>query len=207
MGCINTRHDAGRPPQNANANDERPPQNAADNEHSLPRSQTAELSEDVKVQRTETTIFKGKGLYDLTDADIKSLLQDQLEGQTYEVRIVNVYDGDTFTCIYKDTQFVAANCRLLGVDCPELRPRLNTPDRDTIVAAAKSARDFVKRWTGKPEKYTYYAKFGGLEKYKRRLVSITRVAGETVQDLTSALLEKGHGKPYNGVGAKFTLDE
>ena len=45
-------------------------------------------------------------------------------GETHEAKIVYIYDGDTIHIVFKyKNQFYRWNCRINGVDTPELRTK------------------------------------------------------------------------------------
>ena len=47
-----------------------------------------------------------------------------LEGQELKAKVVSVYDGDTIKCVFPlNDKLFKWNCRLSGVDTPELRTR------------------------------------------------------------------------------------
>ena len=47
-----------------------------------------------------------------------------LEGQELKAKVVSVYDGDTIKCVFPlNDKLYKWNCRLSGVDTPELRTR------------------------------------------------------------------------------------
>ena len=54
--------------------------------------------------------------------EVKDAPLFSLEGQEIKAKVVSVYDGDTVKCVFpkKDVKW---NCRLSGVDTPELRTR------------------------------------------------------------------------------------
>lgn len=56
--------------------------------------------------------------------EIKDAPLFSLEGQEIQAKVVSVYDGDTVKCVFplKDTLY-KWNCRLTGVDTPEIRTR------------------------------------------------------------------------------------
>lgn len=64
-----------------------------------------------------------------------------LDGYKGWAKIVNVYDGDTFrACIYKNNRLMKFTFRPIGYDAPEMRPRLDTPNREKHIEQAKEAR-------------------------------------------------------------------
>jgi endonuclease YncB( thermonuclease family) len=59
-----------------------------------------------------------------------------------KARVVDVYDGDTITCVTKymgSNKFVKIKCRLIGIDTPEMRGGTDETKQDAI-----KSRDFIK---------------------------------------------------------------
>ena len=87
--------------------------------------------------------------YDVPEYSLKNI---SMEG-----KVVNVYDGDTVHVVFIiNNQLVKYNCRLLGIDSPEICPK-NVPDktkRELEIASAIKSRDFlISQVTGiTPEK-------------------------------------------------------
>ena len=56
--------------------------------------------------------------------DINDAPEFSLEGQELKAKVVSVYDGDTVKCVFPlHDKLYKWNCRLTGVDTPELRTR------------------------------------------------------------------------------------
>ena len=56
--------------------------------------------------------------------DINDAPEFSLEGQELKAKVVSVYDGDTVKCVFPlHDKLYKWNCRLSGVDTPELRTR------------------------------------------------------------------------------------
>ena len=104
-------------------------------------------------------------------------------------RVISVYDGDTIMVeadIWPGMTW-RGSVRVLGVDTPEIRGRC---DEEKQLALA--ARDFVRERVGQTITLV------GVErgKYAERVVASVRLADRT--DLAKALIEAGHGRPYDG---------
>ena len=123
------------------------------------------------------------------------------EGKTFRFSLVSVYDGDTCTLTFHhddsdDPVFKAGarttwNCRLCGINCPEMRPPLMTADRDQMINLAVAARD---RLSDLLQKDAWVASCQKFDKYGRVLVSLKRDSdGKTATDI---LLAEGHGSEY-----------
>ena len=53
-----------------------------------------------------------------------------LKGNIYNAKIVYIYDGDTMHVVFKEfDKFYRWNCRIMGVDTPELRTK-NTKEKE-----------------------------------------------------------------------------
>lgn len=56
--------------------------------------------------------------------DINDAPEFSLEGKELKAKVVSVYDGDTVKCVFPlNDKLYKWNCRLSGVDTPELRTR------------------------------------------------------------------------------------
>ena len=88
-----------------------------------------------------------------------------LEGHEYRAKVVDVYDGDTIKCVFPihDTLY-RWNCRLTGVDTPELRTRCKTEK-----AYGYKVRDYLRE---KILNKMVYVRCGDFDKYGRLLVEI-----------------------------------
>lgn len=105
---------------------------------------------------------------------------------TMPVRIVDVYDGDTFTAlIVSDGVVYRRRCRCMGYDSPEMKGK--NVDKTKAIAARDYLRDIAP-------KGVFTLNFNGTDKYGRLLVSFD-VGDETI---TSHMIRLGHGIPYDG---------
>lgn len=78
----------------------------------------------------------------LEDSTIDSVPEFSLKGLTTKGKIVGVYDGDTcdINLIYKE-EVLRFNCRLFGIDAPEMRPLKTKIGRDEEIKCAIKCRD------------------------------------------------------------------
>jgi endonuclease YncB( thermonuclease family) len=115
------------------------------------------------------------------------------EGKVIRAKVVSVYDGDTVkvTFPFRGKMF-RWNCRLKGVDTPEIRTK--DPFEKTEGYAARDA--LKEKILNKP----VVIACGKFDKYGRLLVDIN-TDGESVTDW---LIANGHGIPYDG-GKKITF--
>jgi len=121
------------------------------------------------------------------------------ENKCVIAKIVSVYDGDTCNAIFRlsDTQpFYNYKVRLTGIDTPEMKPPVTTPNRDQIIAKAKLARDFIKEKTCNQH---VMLELQGLDKYGRVLAKIylsTRPTPESC--INTLLINAGLAYDYDG---------
>jgi endonuclease YncB( thermonuclease family) len=67
-----------------------------------------------------------------------------LEGEYKKALVIDVYDGDTITVVFKHFDKINSwKVRLLGINSPELRPSRRISYRDEIIIAAKKSRDYL----------------------------------------------------------------
>lgn len=105
-------------------------------------------------------------------------------------KVVNVYDGDTFTVAF-DTLglgFFLHNVRVLGIDAPEIKGK--TPEEK---AAAVAARDYLR---GLIDGQIISLEITGEDKYGRLLGKVARHSDNL--DISSAMLDSKHAVPYDG---------
>ena len=119
------------------------------------------------------------------------------EGKTLDAVPCNIYDGDTFSIIFEYRgEIIKYRCRCLGYDSPEMKPKLNVPNRDREVAAAKAAKArFTELLQKSPTKLIRVTCFE-FDKYGRILVNVWNgVDSESINDI---MIREGHGRPYSG---------
>jgi endonuclease YncB( thermonuclease family) len=74
----------------------------------------------------------------------KTVKKFSLEGQYKKALVIDVYDGDTITVVFKHFDSINSwKVRLLGINSPELRPSRALSNRDEIIEAAKVSRDYL----------------------------------------------------------------
>lgn len=110
-------------------------------------------------------------------------------------KVVDIYDGDTGRIVFKENGiFKQYKFRLIGIDTPELKPPLNTPNREEIVKKAKEAKEYVVKLILNKVVWVEMSKF---DKYGRILVNIypKYISKKSINQL---LLESKLGKEYFG---------
>jgi len=84
------------------------------------------------------------------DNDIKTKLENatkdipefSLCGMSLNGKVVELYDGDTCKIILPlNNVFYKFDCRLCGIDTPEIKPSLTKPNREKEIVMAKTARN------------------------------------------------------------------
>ena len=106
------------------------------------------------------------------------------------VKVVSVYDGDTFQIVMKTSfwgNYRRFSCRLLDVDCPELRTK-NMKEKELGIKAKNLTKTFVLN-------KVIQLDITGEDKYGRLLVRY--------DILSNALIKEGLGTAYDGTGKKY----
>ena len=97
--------------------------------------------------------------------DINDAPEFSLEGQQLKAKVVSVYDGDTVKCVFPlNDKLYKWNCRLSGVDTPELRTR-NKKEKEY----GYKVRDFLRE---KILNKVVDLECGEFDKYGRLLIKI-----------------------------------
>lgn len=164
--------------------------------------------------------------------DTNTILQDtnvKLAEATYAIpayslvnlsmagKVVNVYDGDTVHIVFQiNSQLVKYNCRLLGIDSPEICPK-NVTDKvkreQEIASAIKSRNYLITQVTGietadnltkkdikelcARSRKLVWVKCYDFDKYGRLLVEIFLNANETVS-INKQMVGKKLAVEYDG---------
>ena len=102
---------------------------------------------------------------------------------------VNVYDGDTIKLIFKfRDHFDRWNCRLSGIDTPELRSHKEYEKELAIIARDKLKEMILDK--------IVYIKCGYFDKYGRLLIDIYTKPDNL--HINSFLINEGFAKSYDG---------
>jgi len=130
--------------------------------------------------------------WDDVNSDVEEL---SLENQVVTGKVVSVYDGDSCRCVFPmEGKLYKWNCRINGIDTPELRTRSKLEKE-----AGYKARDFLKK---KILKKVVELHCGEFDKYGRLLVNI-KFEGEDISEL---MINNDHAFRYDG-GTKKNWDE
>ena len=107
----------------------------------------------------------------------------------------DVYDGDTLSLSWKQgNTIIKWRCRCLGYDSPEMKPRLNAPNRAKIIENAQIARNKLVSFMGKD--MMVLAEMGDFDKYGRILVTLKHPKNNT--NINEQMIAGGYGVKYNG---------
>jgi endonuclease YncB( thermonuclease family) len=114
------------------------------------------------------------------------------KGETKVAKIVSVYDGDTVKVVFPVLKkLIKFNCRIQGVDTPELRTR-NIAEKEYGTFVRDKLREKILN-------KMVYIKCGDFDKYGRLLIDITPwnkgVKGETISDW---LIKNKYALVYDG---------
>ncbi len=156
-------------------------------------------------------------LKNIKDKDVKKF---SLYNRIFETKIVNCYDADTCKAVFnfKD-ELCKFNCRLSGLDTPEMRPSRKNKNREIEKKTAKYARnylvneitdidiDLLKNYTKKEiqnlinkHKKLVYIKCKDFDKYGRLLIKIYNKdpSDGTKDSINRQLVNEGLANKYNG---------
>jgi endonuclease YncB( thermonuclease family) len=117
-------------------------------------------------------------------------------------KVVSVYDGDTFkACIYRKNEIIKINCRTLGYDSAEMKPRLNIKNRDEHIKKAKKAKQrFIELTT--TSNSLVYLDCHKFDKYGRVLVVVHKTKDDynrtSSRSINQIMIDEGQGVPYDG---------
>ena len=112
-----------------------------------------------------------------------------LNGQIFNAKVVDVYDGDTITCIFKlYGNYYKWKCRISHVDTPEIKTK-NTEEKERAIIIRDKLREMLLNKIIVLHCYDY-------DKYGRLLVELN--IPETNTRLHKWLLDNNYAKPYEG---------
>ena len=134
-----------------------------------------------------------KQLNDYEDIDIKMF---SFNGHKCKVKIVDVYDGDTFTGIffYKNDK-MKYKFRCYGYDSPEMKPLKTIPNRETIKKKAKESKQkFIE--LSNCDRNFVVVEFGNFDKYGRILAKVYRK--DTNLYVNDEMVKQGYAVEYYG---------
>ncbi len=160
---------------------------------------------------------------ELANSDIKEF---SLKGKNMWGKVVYVYDGDTTHIVFNmDGKLVKFNCRLLGIDSPEIMPKniLDEKLRNQEIASAIKSRNYLitqvvnipikKELMNKNEVKTFcsnssklvWVKAHDFDKYGRLLVELYENLNSS-KSFNQDMIDKKYAVRYDG-GTKKQFNE
>lgn len=127
-----------------------------------------------------------------------------LEGREFDAKVVYIYDGDTMHVVFKVFgEYHRWNCRITGVDTPELRTK-----NETEKQFGYKVRDIIRE---KLMDKLVRVKCGEFDKYGRLLLDVYmpdehRTEGKETETLSEWLIENKYAYSYDG-GTKQAWDD
>ena len=141
--------------------------------------------------KNKLSLNSGESLLEINNVDIELFSFNNYECMG---KIVDVYDGDTFTACFKfNDTIIKHKFRTLGYDSPEIKPLKSEENRDLIKKNAVVARDAFKYIT-ECEKKLVLLKMHKFDKYGRILVTVF----QNKVNINKWMIENGYGIEYNG---------
>ena len=123
-----------------------------------------------------------------------------LENMSMFGKVLSIYDGDTLTIgIYVWNQFLKTKIRMYGYDSPEMKPKLNIPNRDSEIQKAHAAKDYLQNLIGKDN--IVWIQFMKFDKYGRALANLYQIGSgkkQLTKSINDIMIENGHGYKYYG---------
>ena len=136
----------------------------------------------------------------LKSIDHKKIPLFSFKDKVIVARVVDVYDGDTFTALFEyNGEIMKYKCRAMGYDCAEMKPRKDDPNREQEKALALKAKNrFIELIGG--EDTMIQIKCLEFDKYGRILTYVYPLNGDVQNDesINSIMIREKHGKPYEG---------
>jgi micrococcal nuclease len=130
----------------------------------------------------------------LNEVDFENLPLFTLDKRVFDAKIVRVYDGDTCFAVFKlNKEYVKFKIRLEGYDSPEMKPSLESKNRECEKKSAqKSKEELEKHVLNKIVKLHC----GKWDKYGRLLGTIICI--ETNVNINEYMINNGFGYAYGG---------
>ena len=132
----------------------------------------------------------------LNDYNNNNINLFSFNGYKTNVKIVDVYDGDTFTGVfqYKNSIF-KYKFRCYGYDSPEMKPLKSIKNRDKIKELAIQSREKFKELTNCNERFVI-VEFGDFDKYGRILAKVYRKCDNLY--INDEMIKTGYAREYYG---------
>ena len=118
----------------------------------------------------------------------------EMGSELIPAKLLANYDGDTCKMAVEWRGVLGKiTVRMNGYDSPEMKPPVNSPNRETIKANAVKARDALKGYLDG----VTWLRFDGFDKYGRVLGTLFQKKEDTVS-VNQKMIDDGHGYVYNG---------
>lgn len=155
-----------------------------------------------------------KMIDELKNIKSSDILQYSLNGIKTSGKIVEIYDGDTCKIVLLINNVLQKfNCRMNGIDTPEMKPPLNKPNREIEIKNAYRCRNKVvqmctniipnvdidfnsKKISLDTNTKIVYVECLEFDKYGRLLVNIYETPTSIAYN--DILINEGFAKKYNG---------
>lgn len=140
---------------------------------------------------------------DLSQCTLNNTPELILAGKNKKCKVLQVYDGDTIWLATKiNGKYYKIRVRMKGYDSPELRPKLDTLNRDEEIAAAKKAKERLENLILNK---IVHVRFFKNDKYGRPLCDIYRYTKlfcifDTIDcnSINNIMINEGYGYKYDG---------
>lgn len=123
-----------------------------------------------------------------------------LEGKIFKCRVVDVYDGDTLTVIFKyKKEWNKWKIRMLGYDTPEIRQPRDNPLREEKKFRAVIAKEYLIDLLNQKGK-KLYIKCGKFDKYGRLLGELFYSKSDITRgkSINKTMINSQYAVPYDG---------
>ena len=111
--------------------------------------------------------------------------------------VLDVYDGDTVTLIFKhNNEMNKWKVRLLGINSPEIRPRKNVENRDSIINKAKASRDYLESLILNKLIYIHSGEFDNFGRILAYLYLDKDKIGNINESVNMLMITSGHAVEY-----------
>ena len=114
-----------------------------------------------------------------------------LNGKTFTAKVVDVYDGDTITVVFKVfNQYYKWNCRIMHVDTPEIKTK-NKIEKERGIFVRNKLKDLLLN-----KIINIYCSDKNEDKYGRLLIEFN--VPDTKIKIHDWLINNNYAKPYEG---------
>ena len=126
--------------------------------------------------------------WDVIDNNVKEF---SFEGETKVAKVVSVYDGDTVKVVFPVLRkLFKFNCRISGVDTPEIRTRNKEEKKYGLMVRDKLREKILNK--------VVTIKCGDFDKYGRLLIDIKERGALTEETVSEWLVKNNYAFEYDG---------